>query len=104
MKGVEKSSRVMGLRCFSMVQLLIALALLFFFFHFVEEIKDGDILVSLLLSLVLLSAILAVASRRRTLTVALLLAIPAGACRWLIPFLPHLLPPAIFLVAGVGPL
>ena len=102
MKGVEKSSRVMGLRRFSMVQLLIALALLFFFFPFVEEIKDGDIIVSLLLSLVLLSAILAVASRGRTLTVALLLAIPAVAARWLNHFQPHLLPPAIFLVAGIG--
>src|SRR5438874_3127587 len=102
MKGVEKSSRVVGLRRFSMVQLLIALALLFFFFPFVEEIKDGDIIVSLLLSLVLLSAILAVASRGRTLTVALLLAIPAVAGRWLNHFQPHLLPPAIFLVAGIG--
>src|SRR5205814_3963558 len=102
MKGVEKSSRVMGLRRFSMVQLLIALAFLFFFFPFVEEIKDGDIIVSLLLSLVLLSAILAVASRGRTLTVALLLAIPAVAGRWLNHFQPHLLPPAIFLVAGIG--
>src|SRR5437879_7787411 len=102
MKGIEKSSRVMGLRRFSMVQLLIALALLFFFFPFVEEIKDGDIIVSLLLSLVLLSAILAVASRGRTLTVALLLAIPAVAARWLNHFQPHLLPPAIFLVAGIG--
>src|SRR5438874_8169895 len=102
MKGVEKSSRVMGLRRFSMVQLLIALALLIFFAPFVEEIKDGDIIVSLLLSLVLLSAILAVASRGRTLTVALLLAIPAVAGRWLNHFQPHLLPPAIFLVAGIG--
>ena len=102
MKGVEKSSRVMGLRRFSMVQLLIAPALLIFFAPFVEEIKDGDIIVSLLLSLVLLSAILAVASRGRTLTVALLLAIPAVAGRWLNHFQPHLLPPAIFLVAGIG--
>src|SRR5438552_10186685 len=102
MKGVEKSSRVMGLRRFSMVQLLIALALLFFFFPFVEEIKDGDIIVSLLLSLVLLSAILAVASRGRTLTVALFLAIPAVAGRWINHLQPHLLSPAIFLVAGIG--
>ena len=73
MKGIEKSSRVLRLRRFSMVQLLIALALLIFFAPFVEEIKDGDIIVSLLLSLVLLSGVLAIASRRRTLTVALLL-------------------------------
>jgi len=102
MKGIEKSSRVLGLRRFSMVQLLIALALLIFFAPFVEAIKGGALIVSVLLSLVLLSAVLAVASRRRTLTVALLLAIPAVAGRWINHFQPHLVPPAIFLVAGIG--
>ena len=58
MKEIEKPSRVMGPRRFSMVQLLIAFALLFFFFPFVEEIKGEDIIVSLLLSLVLLSPFL----------------------------------------------
>src|SRR6266700_7684383 len=102
MKGIEESSRVLRLRRFSMVQLLIALALLIFFAPFVEAIKGGALIISVLLSLVLLSAVLAVASRRRTLTVALLLAIPAVAGRWINHFQPHLLPPAIFLVAGVG--
>lgn len=85
-----------------MVLLLIALALLIFFVPFVEEIKGGDLIVSVLLSLVLLSAVLAVASRGRTLTVALLLAIPAVVGRWVNHFQPHLVPPAIFLVAGIG--
>ena len=85
-----------------MVQLLIALALLFFFAPFVEAIKGGAPVVSVLLSLVLLSGVLAVASRGRTRTAALLLAIPAVAGRWINHFQPHLLPPAIFLVAGVG--
>jgi len=75
MKGIEKSSRALGPRRFSMVQLLIALALLFFFVPFVEEIKGGDLIVSALLSLVLLAGVLAVASRGRTLAVAVLLAI-----------------------------
>ena len=90
------------LRRFSTVQLLIALALLFFFFPFVEEVKGGDLIVSLLLSLVLLSAVLAVASRGRTLIVALLLAVPAVGGRWINHFRPDLLPPAIFLIAGLG--
>src|SRR5207249_7476778 len=102
MKGIEKSSRVMGLRRFSMVELLIALALLFFFAPFVEAIKGGALIVSGLLSLVLLSAVLTVASRGRTLTIALLLAIPAVVGRWINHFQPHLVPPAIFLVAGIG--
>src|SRR6266705_3491020 len=33
---------------------------------------------------------------------ALVLAIPAVAGRWINHFQPHLLPPAIFLVAGIG--
>ena len=102
MKGIEKSSRVLGLRRFSMVQLLIALGLLFFLAPFVEEIKGGTLIVSALLSLVLLSGVLAVASRGRTLTIALLLAIPAVAGRWLNHFQPHFIPAAIFLVAGIG--
>src|SRR6266446_2623320 len=102
MKGNEKSSSVMGLRRFSMVQLLIALALLFFFVPFVEEIKGGDLIVSLLLSLVLLSGILAVASRSRMLAVALLLAIPAVAGRWINHFQPHLVPAPVFLFARIG--
>jgi hypothetical protein len=95
-------SRRLGLRRFSTVQLLIVLALLFFFFPFVEEVKGGELIVSILLSLVLLSAVLAVASSRRTLVVALLLAVPAVGGRWINHFRPDLLPPAIFLVAGLG--
>src|SRR6266699_6660291 len=96
-----KTGRRLGMRRFSTVELLIALALLFFFFPFVEEIKGGDIIVSLLLSLVLLSAVFAVASRRSTLIIALLLAIPAIVGRWINHFRPELVPPTIFLVAGL---
>jgi voltage-gated potassium channel len=85
---------------FSAVELLIALALLFFFFPFIEEVKGGDIIVSLLLSLVLICAVLAVASGR-TLVVAVLLVIPAVAGRWINYFWPHLVPPVVFLVAGL---
>ena len=51
MKGIEKSSRVLELRRFSMVQLLIAFALPLFCVPFVEEIKGGPLIVSLLLSI-----------------------------------------------------
>ncbi|TMP97042.1 MAG: two pore domain potassium channel family protein [Verrucomicrobia bacterium] len=98
---IKTSPRRLGMRRFSTVELLIALALLFFFFPFVEEIKGGDIIVSLLLSLVLLSAVFAVASRRSTLIIALLLAIPAIVGRWINHFRPELVPPTIFLVAGL---
>src|SRR5207248_7156762 len=91
----------MGIRRLSAVELLIALGLLFFSLPFVEEIKGGDIIISILLSLVLISGVLAVANRRRTFVVAVLLAIPAVVGRWINHFRPHLLLPAVFLVAGL---
>jgi hypothetical protein len=94
-------SRRLGLRRFSTVQLLIVLALLFFFFPFVEEVKGGDLIVSLLLSLVLLSAVLAVSDRRSVLLIALVLAIPAIAGRWINHFRPDLVHPAVFLTAAL---
>ena len=102
MRGIEKSSRVLGLRRFSMVQLLIALGLLFFFLPFVEEIRGGEFIISALLSLVLITGVLAVANRRSTLIVALLLAVPAVGGRWINHVQPHLVPAPIFLVAGIG--
>ena len=85
-----------------MVQLLIALALFIFFAPFVEEIRGGDLIVSVLLSLVLISAVFAVASRRSTLIIALVLAIPALVGRWINYFRPDLVPPAVFLTAGLA--
>ena len=93
--------RRLRFRRFSTVQLLIALALLFTCAPFVEEVKGGPLIVSILLSFVLLSAVLAVASRRRTLIVALLLAIPAVTARWINHFQPDLVPPPVFLTAAL---
>jgi Ion channel len=90
-----------GRRRFSTVQLLIVLALLFLFFPFVEEVKGGDLIVSILLSLVLLSAVLAVADRKRVFFIALLLALPAIGGRWINHFQPNLVPPPVFLAAGL---
>ena len=87
---------------FSTVELLVALALLFLFFPFVEEVKGGDIIISILLSLVLLSAVLAVADRKGVFFIALVLAIPAIAGRWINHFRPDLVPPPVFLVAGLA--
>ena len=101
MKQSEKSSRIPRLHRFSTVELLVALALLFFFFPFVEEVKGGDVIVSILLSLVLLSAVVAVADRKGVFFIALLLAIPAIGGRWINHFWPSLVPPSVFLTAGL---
>src|SRR6267378_8302729 len=88
-------------RRFSTVQLLIALALFFIWAPFVEEIEGGELIVSGLLSLVLVAGVLAVADRKYVLVIALVLAIPAIAGRWINHFRPDLVPPAVFLVAGL---
>ena len=100
-ESLKPAPRRLGVRRFSAVQLLIALALLFLSFPFVEEVKGGDLIVSILLSLVLLSAVLAVADRKSVLFIALLLAIPAVAGRWINHFWPDLVPPPVFLTAGL---
>ena len=93
--------RRLRFRRFSTVQLLIALALLFTCAPFVEEIKGGHLILSFLFSLVLVAGVLAVADRKRVLVIALVLAIPAIAGRWINNFRPDLVPPAVFLVGGL---
>ena len=101
-ESLKPAPRRITFHRFSTVELLVALALLFFFFPFVEEVKGGDVIVSILLSLVLLSAVLAVADRKGVFFIALLLAIPAIAGRWISHFRPDLVPPPVFLVAGLA--
>jgi voltage-gated potassium channel len=101
-ESLKRAPRRLKFHRFSAVELLVALALLFFFFPFVEEVKGGDVIISILLSLVLLSAVLAVADRKGVFFIALALAIPAIAGRWINHFLPDLVPPLVFLVAGLA--
>ncbi len=84
-------------RRFSTVQLLIALGLFFVWAPFVEEIEGGELIVSGLFSLVLLAGVVAVADRKRIMVIAIVLAIPAIAGRWINHFRPDLIPPAVFL-------
>jgi voltage-gated potassium channel len=86
---------------FSTVQLLIALALLLICAPFVEELKGGHLILSVLFSLVLLAAVIAVVDRKRSLVIALLLALPAITVRWINHFRPDLVHPAAFLVLAL---
>jgi hypothetical protein len=101
MKQSEELLRRLKFRRFSTVQLLIVLGLFFIGAPFVEEMKGGELVVSILFSLVLLSAVLAVAERKRDLVIAVVLAIPGIAGKWINHFRPDLIRPALFLVAGL---
>jgi voltage-gated potassium channel len=100
-KQPMNAPRRLKFRRFTTVQLLIALGLLLTCAPVVEEIKGGELIVPILFSLVLVAGILAVADRKRVLVIALVLAIPAIAGRWINHFRPDLIPPAVFLVAGL---
>jgi len=93
--------RRLSFRRFSAVQLLIALVAFFICAPFVEELKAGDLIVAGLFSLVLIAGVVAVAQRKRTLVIAILLALPAIAGRWINHFRPDLIPPVVFLVGGL---
>src|ERR1043166_4477347 len=88
-------------RRFSTVQLLVALAVLLIAAPFVEELEGGRLILSVLFSLVLLAAVFAVANRKRSLAIALALAIPAITLRWINQLRPDLVHPAAFLVGAI---
>lgn len=88
-------------RRLSAVQLLMSLGVFFIAAPFVEEIEGGELIVSGLFSLVLVAGVLAIADRKRVLVIAIVLAIPAIAGRWINHFRPDLAPPAVFLVGGL---
>ena len=89
------------LRRFSTVQLLVALVVLLISAPFVEELEGGHFILSALFSLVLIAAVFAVANRKRSLGIALALAIPAIAARWINQLRPDLVHPAVFLVCAL---
>ena len=88
-------------RRFSTVQLLIALAALLISAPFVEELEGGHLILSVFFSLVLIAAVFAVANRKRSLVIALVLAIPAIAARWLNYLRPDLVHASVFLVCAL---
>jgi hypothetical protein len=73
----------MGVGKFSAVHFLFALVAMIFFSPFVDRDPFGDDIEAVLITVVMLSGVLAVGGRRKSLTAALLLVIPALICKWL---------------------
>ena len=90
-----------GMDRFSSIQLLVMLVVLLTGAPFVEELEGGHLILSLLFSLVLIAAVLAVADRKRTLVIALVFAVPAITARWINHFWPDMVHPAVFLVCAI---
>ena len=84
----------------SAVGLLVALGLLFVSAPFVDDLPNGDLIEVVLLTLVMVSAVVAMGGRRRTFIIALLLACPALVGKWANHVQPDLLPAPFFLIAA----
>jgi hypothetical protein len=78
-----------GLLRHSVAWFLGALVFMFVTAPFVEEMPNGNLIETVLLTVVLGAAVLAVGGRRRTLIVASVLVIPVGGARWLHHFTLH---------------
>jgi hypothetical protein len=104
----EKKNRPVGLipfregvLRFSGVQFLSAFLLLIVTGPLIDDLEYGILIESVLITLVLFSALLAIGGRRSTLVLGSVLVIPALAGKWVNYFRPDLAPPEIFLGAGV---
>jgi voltage-gated potassium channel len=88
-----------GFRRFSTAEFLVALVLLFVVAPFVEKIPHGDYIEGALLTLVLVSWVLAVGRSHQTLIWAAVLVLPAVAAKWLSHF--ELIPKGFYFVFGL---
>jgi hypothetical protein len=86
---------------YSAVELLGALLVLFLVIPFVQTLPHRQTIETLLVTGVMISAVLAVGGRRRTLVIALVLATPALAARWINHARAGTVSPTVFLVCGV---
>lgn len=68
---------------------------------FLEHIPGGDLIATLAMTLVLMSAVMAVGHRRKTLATAIVLVVPALLAKWVEHVRPDALPPGTFQIAGI---
>ena len=92
----------LGVLRFSAEQFLLFLAFFLVSLPFVEKLPHGDYIDGTLLTLVLLSGVIAVGRSRRTLTLAAALVVPAIIGRWVNQLHPDLVAREVFIVAGLA--
>jgi hypothetical protein len=99
----ESNSRTTheGLRRFSVAHFLIALVLWLVCFPFVARLEYGILIDGSLMTVVLLSAVLAIGGRHRTLLAAAALVMPALVTTWIDRFRPGLIPGELPFAAAI---
>jgi hypothetical protein len=97
----DKRPAHIGLRRYSAAEFLVALVLFFIAAPFVELFRNGVLLESALMTLVLVSGVLAVGKSRRTLALAIVFVTPALLARWTYHLRPDVVPVEFFLVTAL---
>jgi len=100
----ESSATVLSnrsVRRFSTVELLVVLVLWLVSAPFILRFDRGVVIEAVIMTVVMLSAVIAIGGRRRTLIVAAVLVAPACVCKWINHMRPDLMPPAIHATAVV---
>ncbi len=90
-----------GVFRYSVAHFLVALVVLLATVPLVDEFIVGELVESVLITVVLLSAVVAVGGRRRSLVTGLLLVAPAVACKWVDHAWPHRIPPEVTQAAAI---
>lgn len=91
----------LGVRRYSAAHLLGALALMVISAPFIERLPQGDLIGVLVASVVLLSSVLAVGGRRRTLVWSVVLVTPALIANWISHIRPDLIAVEVYLGTGL---
>jgi len=97
----EKRPSHIGLRRYSAAEFLVTLILFFVSAPFVELFRNGLLLESALMTLVLVSGVLAVGKSRRSLVLAIVLVTPALLARWLYHLRTDVIPAEFYFASGV---
>jgi hypothetical protein len=100
-QGANARPAQKGVRRLSVAHFLVALVALLIAVPFMDQFKYGDLLEAVLVTLVLLSAVMAVGGRQRTLIAATVLVTPAVAAKWIDHLRPDLIPREFTLVTAI---
>ncbi len=87
---------------YSGIELLAVLGLLFLSAPFIEDLPNGDLIEVMLITAVMVSSVLAVGGRRRALTAAIVLLVPALGGKWFNHFWPSTASALVYLFAGIA--
>jgi hypothetical protein len=101
MAAATNLSAHLGVRRVTVAHFLIAEVVLLAVVPFVDQLPNGELIESALMTFVLLMAVLAVGGRRKTLIIAAVLLAPAALGRWLDHFRPGLVSKDFTNVASI---